>query len=97
MKFNELSKNIQTGLLKDSRKSLVVSNIVVCAFFLILSAVLFFIGHGFWIFALFTGLMALFSFANLFMELKSPKENSMENLIKSADYSLKSPSASESN
>ena len=95
MKFEELPEKMQKGLLKGTRKSLVISTIIICAFFLGIAALIASIGYNMWVLAIFPFLVAVAGIVNLFMELKAPS-NWAERSVKNADYSFSTPSVSES-
>lgn len=95
MKFEELPKEMQKGLLKGTRKTLVISTIIICAFFLGIAALIASIGHNMWILAFFPILVAIVGIVNLFIELKAPS-NWLDKSVKNADYSFSNSSVSES-
>lgn len=95
MKFEELPEKMQKGLLKGTRKTLVISTIIICVFFLGIAALIALIGYNMWVLAIFPFLVAVAGIVNLFMELKAPS-NWVERSVKNADYSFSTPSASES-
>lgn len=96
MKFEELPEKMQKGLLKGTRKTLVISTIIICAFFLGIAALIASFGHNMWVLAIFPLLVAVVGIVNLFIELKAPS-NWVERSVKNAEYSFSTPSASESN
>ena len=96
MKFEELPVKMQKGLLKGTRKTLVISTIIICTFFMGIAALIASIGHNMWVLAIFPALVAVIGLLNLFTELNS-SSNSLDNSIKNADYSFSNSSASESN
>jgi type IV secretory pathway TrbD component len=94
MRFEELTKKMQKGLLNRTRKNLVVGTVVLCALLLGIAALISAIGHNMWILAVFPVLVAVVGIVNLFMELSSPS-NCMDESVRNADYSFSTPSASE--
>lgn len=94
MRFEELTKKMQKGLLSRTRKNLVVGTVVLCALLLGIAALISAIGHNMWILAVFPVLVAVVGIVNLFMELSS-SSNCMDESVKNADYSSSTPSASE--
>lgn len=94
MRFEELTKKMQKGLLNRTRKNLVVGTVVLCALLLGIAALISAIGHNMWILAVFPVLVAVVGIVNLFMELSSPS-NCLDKSVKNADYSFSTPSASE--
>lgn len=95
MKFEELPKEMQKGLLKGTRKKLVIGTLIFVTIFLGIAALITSIGHNMWVIALFPTLVAVVGIINFFIELNAPS-NFLDKSIKSADYSLH-PSESESN
>ena len=72
MKFEELPEKMQKGLLKGTGKTLVISTIIICAFFLGIAALIASFGHNMWVLAIFPLLVAVVGIVNLFIELKAP-------------------------
>lgn len=96
MKFNELPQNMQKSLLKGRRKAVVIAGIVFTVFFLALTALCFFIGHGFEKLWFIPAICVFISFVGILLELKEPVDS--QDRIKNFDsYSFSTPSASESN
>lgn len=96
MKFNELPQNMQKSLLKGRRKAVVIAGIVFTVFFLALTALCFFIGHGFEKLWFIPAICVFIGFVGILLELKEPVDS--QDRIKNFDsYSFSTPSASESN
>lgn len=87
MRFEELPKKMQNGLLKGTRKNLVVGTLVFAAIFFGIAALIASTGHNMWVIAIFPALVGVVGLINLFMELKAPF-NCLDKSIKTADYSL---------
>ena len=70
MKFNELPQNMQKSLLKGRRKAVVIAGIVFTVFFLALTALCFFIGHGFEKLWFIPAICVFIGFVGILLELK---------------------------
>ena len=96
MKFNELPQNMQKSLLEGRKKTVFIAGIIFTVFFLALTALCFFIGHGFEKLWFIPAICVFIGFVGILLELKEPTNR--KNQIKSFDsYSFSTPSASESN
>ena len=96
MKFNELPQNMQKSLLEGRKKTVFIAGIIFTVFFLALTALCFFIGHGFEKLWFIPAICVFIGFVGILLELKEPVNS--QDRIKSFDsYSFSTPSASESN
>lgn len=96
MKFNELPQNMQKSLLEGRKKTVFIAGIIFTVFFLALTALCFFIGHGFEKLWFIPAICVFIGFVGILLELKEPVDS--QDRIKSFDsYSFSTPSASESN
>lgn len=96
MKFNELPQNMQKSLLEGRKKTVFIAGIIFTVFFLALTALCFFIGHGFEKLWFIPAICVFIGFVGILLELKEPVDS--QDRIKNFDsYSFSTPSASESN
>lgn len=95
MKFEKLPEEMKRGLLKGTRKTLVIGTLVFSAIFFGIAALIASVGHSMWVIAIFPALIGAAGLINLLIELKAPV-NFFDKSIKTADYSL-NPSEAESN
>lgn len=87
---------MQKSLLEGRKKTVLIAGVIFTVFFLALTALCFFIGHGFEKLWFIPAICAFIGFVGVFLELKEPANS--KNRIKSFDsYSFSTPSASESN
>lgn len=97
MKFKELPEDLQKKLIASNKKWLIGTSIVICVIFLIITGVLFLVGHGFEWFSIFSLFMVLLAVMNFFVELKEFDKNTEKLLEQEVICSFSNPSASESN